>query len=434
MRVSYRLLAALGLGTCLSVPLASQSPDQQSSQLPTFKAEVEYVEVDALVTDERGAVVRDLRKEDFQIFEDGKSQSIAGFAFVEIPVETSDRSSSAHPEPDVRSNERPFAGRVYVLILDDLHTAPLRAPRVKRAAQQFIDRHLAANDLMAVVHIGGPSDGSQEFTSNKRLLSAAVDRFMGQKIESATMARNELFFNGASVATGAVADPFDAERGFNALATTRVLTEVAEKTERDTRPPEDDSVHQRGPRLRHHRRDEQSRGVVDSGRHSRCDCGGDTLECQHLRRRSARADGNGRRSHRGRHFRGSAAPYGSGRSRRASRQRQGTARHRHELAAHGAADVAGQPQDPCRRDQRVCCRQLQRLQLRPSSGLSARTARTTCLPTIRRRTDGTAGFIGSKSGRPGQVSPSVHGEAMSCRKRTPKTQRSREQRYLASPC
>ncbi len=229
MRVSSRLLTALGLGTCLSVPLASQSPDQQSGQLPTFKAEVEYVEVDALVTDERGAVVRDLRKEDFQIFEDGKSQSIAGFAFVEIPVETSDQSSSAHPEPDVRSNERPFAGRVYVLILDDLHTAPLRAPRVKRAAQQFIDRHLAANDLMAVVHIGGPSNGSQEFTSNKRLLSAAVDRFMGQKIESATMARNELFFNGPSVATGGVADPFDAERGFNALATTRVLTEVSEK-------------------------------------------------------------------------------------------------------------------------------------------------------------------------------------------------------------
>ena len=52
---------------------------------------------------------------------------------------------------------------------------------------------------------------------------------MGQKLQSATLARNELFFAGASVATGTTDDPFDSERGFNALATTRVLTQVAEK-------------------------------------------------------------------------------------------------------------------------------------------------------------------------------------------------------------
>ena len=225
------LVAAVSAGTCLAVPLASQSPSQQASQPPTFKAEVEYVEVDALVTDERGSIVRDLRKEDFQIFEDGKSQSILGFTFVDVPIETDKRGTEAVVEPDVRSNERPFTGRVFVLVLDNLHTAPLRAPRVKRAAREFIDRHLAANDLMAVVQVGGSSEGSQEFTSNKRLLSAAVDRFMGQKVESATMARNQAFFNGPSVATGAVPDPFDAERGFNAQSTTRVLTEVARETQ-----------------------------------------------------------------------------------------------------------------------------------------------------------------------------------------------------------
>ena len=209
----------VGLGGVLCVPVASQEP-------PTFKAEVEYVEVDALVTNQAGALVKDLRKEDFQIFEDGKSQSIAGFAFIEIPVETGDRSSAASRQPDVVSNEQPFAGRVYVLILDALHTAPERAPRVKRAAQQFIDKYLSANDLMAVLHNGGSSQGSQEFTSDKRLLSASVDRFMGQKLASATLARNELYNAGA---TGAVDDPFDAERGFNARAATRVLTEVADK-------------------------------------------------------------------------------------------------------------------------------------------------------------------------------------------------------------
>ena len=191
-----RVIAVLlTIGTALSVTLASQSPQSTSPPIPTFRAEVEYVEVDALVTDEQGRFVSNLQKEDFQIFEDGKPQTIANFALVEIPIETSQ--SLAGAEPDVLSNERPFLGRVYTMILDDLHTAPLRAPLVKAAARRFIERQLAANDLMAIVHTAGRDEASQEFTSNKRLLLAAVDRFMGLKLESATMARNEEFFRGA---------------------------------------------------------------------------------------------------------------------------------------------------------------------------------------------------------------------------------------------
>ncbi len=121
--------------------------------MPTFRAEVEYVEVDALVTDDQGRFVPSLRKEDFQIFEDGKPQAIANFALVEIPMDRGERLGSV--EPDVLSNERPFVGRIYTMILDDLHTAPSRAPRVKAAARRFIERHLAANDLMAIVHTAG---------------------------------------------------------------------------------------------------------------------------------------------------------------------------------------------------------------------------------------------------------------------------------------
>src|SRR5262245_7332279 len=106
----------VGLAGVLCLAVFAQEP-------PTFKAEVEYVEVDALVTDQSGALVKDLKKEDFQIFEDGKSQSIAGFAFIEIPVDAGGQSPTASIQPDVASNEQPFAGRVYVLILDALHTA-----------------------------------------------------------------------------------------------------------------------------------------------------------------------------------------------------------------------------------------------------------------------------------------------------------------------
>ena len=46
--------------------------------------------------------------------------------------------------------------------------------------KNVIEQRLGANDLMAVVHIGGRVEDSQEFTSNKRLLQASVDTFIGR--------------------------------------------------------------------------------------------------------------------------------------------------------------------------------------------------------------------------------------------------------------
>src|SRR4051812_37301384 len=176
MSVALMLLAGAGL-------LAAQGPPQEVPQGPTFKAQVEYVEVDAVVTDDQGNFVRNLKRDDFQLFEDGKPQNISTFLVVDIPVERYERPLFAEQpiEPDVKSNERPFDGRVYVLILDDLHVDATRTARVRQYARQFIERNLGANDLMAVISTGGRAADAQDFTSNKRLLLASVDKFMGRK-------------------------------------------------------------------------------------------------------------------------------------------------------------------------------------------------------------------------------------------------------------
>ena len=96
----------------------------QTPQVPaaTFRATVEYVEVDAVVTDSQGRVVTDLRQDDVQVFEDGAPQTISTFSLVNVPIEVSTPTPfEAAIEPDVRTNERPFDGRVYVMVLDDLH-------------------------------------------------------------------------------------------------------------------------------------------------------------------------------------------------------------------------------------------------------------------------------------------------------------------------
>jgi len=217
----------VGLAASLAVSgVSGQSSPQQPT--PTFKAAVEYVEVDTLVLDKDGHFVRNLAKEDFRVFEDGKAQTISTFALVDIPDGTAAPADAV--ETDVRTNDRPFDGRVYVLILDDLHTQFSRMPRTQAAARQFIERNLGANDLMAVVSTGGRAQDAQEFTNNKRLLLATVDGLLGQRMDSPAVSRN----SGFSPATfsrppgSGIADNDSIDRVQRAQMTLNALRQVAD--------------------------------------------------------------------------------------------------------------------------------------------------------------------------------------------------------------
>ena len=223
--------AALAAGQPPAPP-AQQAPPPPAQQQPTFKVRVDYVEVDAVVTDRQGRLVRDLKKDDFQVLEDGKSQAITNFSIVDIPVDKDNRPlfAAAPIAPDVRTNEKPFDGRVYVMVVDDLHTRFGRSVRVKTAAKQFIERHLGANDLMAIVHTAGPNDANQEFTSNKKLLVAAVNKTQGRKLDSATANKTNEYNRSRDIRQqgDALNDPDDMERGFNARTTLDTLRNVAD--------------------------------------------------------------------------------------------------------------------------------------------------------------------------------------------------------------
>ena len=231
MNARVRIAAAFVLLAGVSL-LAGQGQSQEPAPGPTFKAQVEYVEVDAVVTDQQGQFVRSLKKEDFQVTEDGKLQNISTFSVVDIPIERADRPLfAARPiEPDVQSNERPFDGRVYVMILDDLHVDALRTQRVRQSARQFIERHFGANDLMAVIFTGGRAADAQEFTSNRRLLLNAVDKFMGRKLQSVTLSKNAEYFRqqDGPDPTAPARDTDDMERGHNAQSMLTTLRQVAE--------------------------------------------------------------------------------------------------------------------------------------------------------------------------------------------------------------
>ena len=231
--VFWSLLFAAALGAALLGSQAAPPPRAQADrQMPlTFRVEINYVEVDAIVVDKRGEFVADLQQADFQVLEDGKPQAIRSFGLVRIPLERPEAPLFVKQpiEPDVQSNIRPFDGRVYLIVLDGLHTSALHTPWVRAAAKKFIETSIGANDVAAVVTTRGQA--SQDFTSNKRLLLAAVDRFMGSSLQSATLNRIDeynLQRQQPGGVTGRLADPEDAHRAYDASSTLESIRQLAE--------------------------------------------------------------------------------------------------------------------------------------------------------------------------------------------------------------
>lgn len=225
------LLLALASGALAGQPApagtADRPPPQETPepQPPvTFRVEVNYVEVDAIVTDAQGRFVSDLGPDDFEILEEGTPQSVAQFSLVNLPVAAPVRPLFANEpiEFDVRSNVEPFDGRFFMIVLDDLHTSPLRTTLVRSAASRFVTDHMGANDLAAVAYTSGRNDVSQEFTSSQRLLLAAIQEFAGRKLESSTLAREEAFTSTLGEprgGRGGSLDPLENERAHQARLT-----------------------------------------------------------------------------------------------------------------------------------------------------------------------------------------------------------------------
>ncbi|MGH9937339.1 MAG: VWA domain-containing protein, partial [Blastocatellia bacterium] len=135
-----------------------------------------------MVTDKKGQPVTDLKKDDFELTENGKPQEISFFSIVKIPGRGEARRSENPPAtaaPNVptgapRASETP--GRTVVLYVDTLHLSPQSLLSVKQSLRKFIDERLTDQDLTAIVTSAGSLGVVEQFTRDRRILRYAVDR------------------------------------------------------------------------------------------------------------------------------------------------------------------------------------------------------------------------------------------------------------------
>jgi VWFA-related protein len=209
---------------------------QQPPPAPVFRSRVDAIEIEMRAVDRDGNPVVDLEAADVEVLEDGRRQEITAFSRVSVPIVRVPDSSplpALFPPLDVVSNRVAGSRRIFVLILDDLHVDRRNTPYVKQAARRFVEAYVQPGDLVSVVYTGVRPDAAQDFTTDRRLLLAAIDKFIGRKLPPATVERMEQY-NALFRARGRpqfedLRDRQDGERAFNAraaMATIEALSAV----------------------------------------------------------------------------------------------------------------------------------------------------------------------------------------------------------------
>ena len=158
------------------------TPPPTPSEQPIFRAGINTVRVDVIVTDRQGNPVTDLKLQDFEIQEDGKPQTPDTFRLIKIDTETQPSYTtrgirSRNDEETAAANEN---SRIFAFFLDDYHVMRESSMSMRKPVIDFITKQLAPGDLVTVMHPLTPVDAAV-LTRNHQGIINAVERFEGRK-------------------------------------------------------------------------------------------------------------------------------------------------------------------------------------------------------------------------------------------------------------
>src|SRR5215471_11185370 len=147
----------LGLGLMLQAPIVRRppvkpvDPNSDEQQVPTIRVESRLVNVAVNVVDKTGAPVGGLKKEDFEIYEDGKEQKIAYF-------------------------ERESSTPLSIVLSIDGSESVLRNERLeKNAAKHFVNALLREQDELDLMNFSDNVHEIVSFTNSKKRIENGLN-------------------------------------------------------------------------------------------------------------------------------------------------------------------------------------------------------------------------------------------------------------------
>jgi VWFA-related protein len=180
------LVGLVGALTGQTQPLPGQAqPPPSQTQPPVFRAGVNFVRVDVIVTDRQGNVVTDLKQDDFEVNEDGKPQKIELFRLVNTDGTPQPGQEPPRPITSEYAQEAEAARddvRLFVFFMDDYHVRLGASMRVRNPLVQFIKTQLGPMDMVALMYPLTPVTGLT-FTRDFDGVANAIRRFEGRKYD-----------------------------------------------------------------------------------------------------------------------------------------------------------------------------------------------------------------------------------------------------------
>ncbi|PYU68223.1 MAG: VWA domain-containing protein [Acidobacteria bacterium] len=227
------IFTAAGLLLQVAMPVMAQQSGQAGMSEARIQVTSELVLVNVVAHDKKGNLVRDLKKGDFKLLEDGKKQEISTFDFEnvdELPTASTLEAtvsgvaggtllrSGKQAAPSLDARDR----RLILLFFDFSAMEPEQIDRSIDAAKKFVDAKMQPADLMALVSLATNMRVDLDFTDNKTKLLAALTAYnsgQGQGFENGSSGSAE----GAAETSGAFSvddtdfNTFSADRKLLAL-------------------------------------------------------------------------------------------------------------------------------------------------------------------------------------------------------------------------
>jgi len=184
---SLRISLVLG---CLFVISSASCIAQEAngSQETPFKIEVNAnkVLVPVVVRDKQGRAVGDLKKEDFQVFDNEKPRPFAGMTVERRGVVQSGPTGVAENGVQPPAPAPVPVQRFIVFLFDDLHMGPEEMAQAQRAASQVLDQAMSGREIGAVLSLSLKTNSG--LTRNRARLQEAIKGLQARNLYKADSA------------------------------------------------------------------------------------------------------------------------------------------------------------------------------------------------------------------------------------------------------
>jgi VWFA-related protein len=169
-------------------PTAQQpAPDKPviapTNQGTVIRRSFDIVSTDVIVRDNKGVFIADLKKGDFDVYEDGVKQELVSFVLTHGGRVYNTEPTAAPPTmegiilpPSKPTNDA--AGRIWMIFVDDLHLDFPNTGRIKDLFKKISNELVHDGDMFGIVSTG-PSSLAIDLTYDRKRLTEAIDKISG---------------------------------------------------------------------------------------------------------------------------------------------------------------------------------------------------------------------------------------------------------------